>query len=103
VKPWNVYILLCSDGSLYTGATTDVQRRFEQHQAGRASKYTRARLPVKLLYVESNLTKSQALREEHRIKALPRVEKELMADCYHSTHKDCGFWLSSKPASPLKS
>jgi putative endonuclease len=103
MSTWSVYILLCSDGSLYTGATTDVQRRFEEHQQGRASKCTRSRLPVKLMYVRGGLTQSQALKEEARLKALPRPEKVQMVDSYHDGHKEGDFCLSSKPPASSKS
>jgi putative endonuclease len=71
----HVYILRCRDGSLYTGATTDLARRLAQHEAGQASRYTRARRPVKLVWTRRVATWPAALREEHRIKALPRAEK----------------------------
>ena len=90
---WMVYMLLCSDESLYTGVTTDLHRRFRQHQRGRASKYTRSRLPVKLVYVRDCGDRSSALKEEARIKRLPAEEKWLMADSYHGTHKEHGFHL----------
>ncbi|NOT54823.1 MAG: GIY-YIG nuclease family protein [Deltaproteobacteria bacterium] len=73
-----VYILRCRDGSLYTGITTDVSRRVQQHQTGRASKYTRARLPVTLSWTRQVESWSQALKEEHRIKALRRDQKEAL-------------------------
>ena len=71
-----VYILLCGDGSLYTGITTDVSKRLKQHQAGQASKYTRAHLPVTLCWTRQVCSWSQALKKEHRIKALTRTQKE---------------------------
>jgi putative endonuclease len=70
-----VYILRCRDGSLYTGIAKDVAARLRQHQAGRASRYTRARLPVALLWSRRVATWSAALREEHRIKQLGRASK----------------------------
>jgi putative endonuclease len=70
-----VYILRCRDGSLYTGAAKSVARRVTQHQAGRASRYTRARLPVELAWSRRVRTWPRALREEHRIKQLSRTEK----------------------------
>jgi putative endonuclease len=70
-----VYILRCRDGSLYTGIAKDVVARFRQHQTGRASRYTRARLPVALLWSRKVATWSAALREEHRIKQLRRSDK----------------------------
>jgi len=70
-----VYILRCGDGSLYTGIAKDVARRLAEHQAGRASRYTRSRLPVLLVWSRRVHTWSGALREEHRIKSLPRRAK----------------------------
>ena len=70
-----VYILECDDGSLYTGIAKDVARRLAEHQGGRASRYTRSRLPVVLVWRRRVRTWSQALREEHRIKSLPRGAK----------------------------
>lgn len=73
-----VYILRCADGSLYTGIARDVERRLAQHQAGKASRYTRGRLPVTLVWTLEVGSWSLALREEIRIKALPRAKKEEM-------------------------
>jgi predicted GIY-YIG superfamily endonuclease len=72
------YILRCGDGSLYTGAAKDLARRLRQHQAGRASRYTRARLPVTLVWSRKLRTWSQALREECRIKRLRRRDKKAL-------------------------
>jgi putative endonuclease len=70
-----VYLLRCRDGSLYTGSTTDLARRVAEHAAGRGSRYTRARLPVALAWSRRVKTWSLALREEYRIKHLPRAKK----------------------------
>jgi predicted GIY-YIG superfamily endonuclease len=75
---WFVYIVRCVDGSLYTGISTDVNRRLEQHNAGTASRYTRSRLPVTLEYQEESTTKSKALKRELAIKALTRKAKEAL-------------------------
>jgi putative endonuclease len=76
-----VYILSCRDGSFYTGAAKDLQARLRQHEGGVASRYTRARLPVRLVWSRRVRTWSRALREEWRIKQLTRREKEeLVAD-----------------------
>ena len=72
---WQVYVLRCADGSLYTGITNDMARRLRTHGAGRASRYTRSRLPVELVYVERAATRASAQRRESAIKALPRPEK----------------------------
>jgi predicted GIY-YIG superfamily endonuclease len=73
---WFLYILKCSDGTLYTGITNDIARRIRQHNEGSASRYTRSRLPVKLLYRESCRGRSQALKKEFAVKSLSRKEKE---------------------------
>ncbi len=73
---WLVYILRCRDGSLYTGITNDLPKRLKAHAAGRASKYTRSRLPVTLAYSEPQRSKSAALKREAAIKSLRRAEKE---------------------------
>ena len=69
-------MLRCGDTTLYTGVTTDLDRRVAQHRAGRASRYTRSRLPVRLVYVEGCGTRSAALRREAAVKRLSRVAKE---------------------------
>lgn len=71
-----VYILRCGDGSLYTGITKDLERRLAQHRAGKASRYTRGRLPVALVWSCETETWGAALREEIRIKRLSRAQKE---------------------------
>ncbi len=72
---WLVYLLRCRDGSLYTGITNDLDRRLKAHAAGKASRYTRSRLPVTLAYAESQRSKSAALKREAAIKRLPRSHK----------------------------
>jgi putative endonuclease len=72
----HVYVLECADGSLYTGYTTDVERRVAEHDAGEGAKYTRGRTPVDLVHVESHGSRSAALSREHEIKALSRRAKE---------------------------
>ena len=76
--PWYVYILRCGDGTLYTGATDDVDRRLAAHRAGRGAKYTRGLWPLELVYVEEQPDKSAALRREWEIKRLRREQKEQM-------------------------
>ena len=73
-----VYILRCRDGSLYTGAAKNLPARVRKHEAGTASRYTRARLPVELVWSRRVRTWSRALREEHRIKQLKRGDKEAL-------------------------
>ena len=70
-----VYIVECSDGTLYTGYTTDVDRRVSEHNAGEGAKYTRGRTPVELRHVETFEERSAALSREHAIKRLPRAAK----------------------------
>ncbi len=70
-----VYLLRCADGSLYTGWTTDVERRFAAHAKGTASRYTRARLPVTLAASFPMIDRTAARKEEARIKRLPRAAK----------------------------
>jgi putative endonuclease len=70
-----VYLLRCADGSLYTGWTSDLDRRLAAHAAGRASRYTRSRLPVELALALPMPDRSAARREEARIKRLPRAQK----------------------------
>ena len=76
---WFVYMVRCADGSLYTGIAKDVTRRCQQHNAGTASRYTRSRLPVELVYHEAHHTQSSALKRELEIKALDRQRKLTMA------------------------
>ena len=71
----SVYLLSCADGSLYCGWTTDVERRLREHRAGTASRYTRSRRPLELAAVVPVVDRSAALREEARIKRLPREAK----------------------------
>jgi putative endonuclease len=72
---WHVYVLRCRDGTLYTGATNDVVRRLARHAAGDGARYTRARLPVVLVYSERAGDRSAALRREAALKRLTRAEK----------------------------
>jgi predicted GIY-YIG superfamily endonuclease len=77
---WLVYLLRCSDGSLYTGITNDLTKRLKAHAAGKASRYTRSHLPVALAYTEPQPSKSSALKREAAIKKLPRrLKLELLA------------------------
>jgi putative endonuclease len=75
-----VYLLRCADDSLYCGWTTDIQRRLAAHRAGTASRYTRSRAPVELAAVIPVADRSAALREEARIKRLPRAAKVQLID-----------------------
>ncbi|ELZ21935.1 GIY-YIG nuclease family protein [Haloterrigena salifodinae] len=71
-----VYVLECADGSLYTGYTTDLERRVAEHDAGEGAKYTRGRAPVELRYHERYESRSAAMSREYEIKQLSRREKE---------------------------
>ena len=75
---WKLYILRCGVGSLYTGITTDVQKRLAAHRSGKGAKYTRGRGPLELVYSEECGSHSDALRRELEIKRLTREEKEIL-------------------------
>jgi putative endonuclease len=72
---WFVYVLLCSDNSLYTGISPNVDKRFIEHQKGIASKYTRAHPPIQVVYQEACLNHSVALQREYEIKQWTRAQK----------------------------
>ena len=81
---WYLYILRCADGSLYTGITTDVQRRLEEHRSGKGAKYTRGRAPLELVYTEECGTHSLALKRELAIKAMKTTQKNDLIISYQS-------------------
>lgn len=70
-----VYILKCKDNSLYTGYTDSLEKRLKKHNEGKASKYTRSRLPVEMVYSEEHPDKSSAMKREIKIKSLSREDK----------------------------
>ena len=74
-KQWYIYIVKCADKTLYTGIAKDVAGRINLHNGGKGAKYTRARLPVKLVYTESSKNRSTATKRELQIKKLTRKEK----------------------------
>lgn len=74
------YILLCSDGTFYTGWTNDLERRLKAHNSGKGGKYTRVRLPVELVYFEEFEDKIEAQKREYAIKQLKRSEKEALVN-----------------------
>lgn len=78
MRSWSVYILLCSDGSFYTGCTNNVEQRVNTHNFGKGAKYTRSRLPVELLASRNGMTKSEAHKLEARIKKLDRQAKAIL-------------------------
>lgn len=75
-----VYIVECDDGTFYTGYTTDVERRVEEHNAGVGARYTRGRTPVEVIYTEAYASKSEAMSREYAIKQLRRRQKERLVD-----------------------
>jgi len=77
---WYVYILLCEDGSFYTGCTTDVARRFSQHQLGRGGHYTRSHKPLKVIYQQPLETQSLALKREAEIKSWSKAQKTQLVE-----------------------
>ena len=80
-----VYLLRCTDGSLYTGWTVDLERRVARHRAGTASRYTASRLPVELAYAIPMPDRPAARREEARIKRLPRTDKLALLSAAQAT------------------
>ena len=80
---YEVYILECADGTLYTGISTDPERRLREHNRGRGAKYTRGRGPSRLCYREPQPDKGTALRRELAIKALTRQEKLRLIASFH--------------------
>lgn len=72
---WNVYIIECKDTKLYTGITNNLERRIKDHNSGNGSRFTKYRCPVTLQYSRRVATKSAALKEEARIKRLPKAKK----------------------------
>lgn len=81
-----IYILKCSDNTLYTGWTTDLQKRLCCHNRGKGAKYTRCRLPVELVYSEKCKDKSSALKREYKIKQLTRDKKLSLIKQYNQTN-----------------
>lgn len=74
-RNWQVYLILCSDDSLYTGITTNVERRFAEHASGRGARYFRGRRPLRVVFLEASHTRSSASSRECAIKKLSRSEK----------------------------
>lgn len=81
MKEWFVYIVECSDSTYYIGITTDIIKRIETHNSKKGAKYTRSRTPVTLKYSNKFENKSEASKEEYRIKQLTRLEKEQLWNC----------------------
>ncbi len=80
------YIVLCADGTFYTGWTNDPDKRLAAHNSGRGAKYTASRLPVELVYLEEHDDKITAMQREYRIKQLTRKEKEALISAYRGKH-----------------
>ena len=76
--PWQLYILRCGDGTLYTGIAVDAEKRLRQHRSGKGAKYTRGRGPLEMVYLEQCENHPQALRRELEVKKLTRAEKEVL-------------------------
>ena len=77
-REWELYILLCGDGTLYTGIARDARKRLEMHQRGKGARYTRGRGPLRLVYREKCDSHTQALRREMAVKKLTRAQKEAL-------------------------
>ena len=77
---WCVYIILCTDNTLYTGISLDVSRRFKQHETGQGAKYFRGRQPKQLVYLEPGHNRSSATKREINLKKLSRLEKEKLIE-----------------------
>ena len=79
----DTYIVECSDGTLYCGWTNNLEKRIKDHNAGKGAKYTKPRLPVKLVYFETYDTKEEAMSREWHIKQLPKKRKLLLIENFH--------------------
>ena len=90
---WFVYIIHCTDGSFYTGITTDVQRRYKQHAAMQGAKFFRGRKPKKLVYQEDGHNRSSASKREIEIKRLVRIDKIQLILSIDNQIKDFGNYL----------
>lgn len=74
--PYFTYIALCADNTLYTGYTNNIKDREQTHNEGKGAKYTKARLPIKIVHFEEFQTRSQAMKREYAIKQFPKAEKK---------------------------
>lgn len=85
VRPWFLYVLECRDGSLYTGITVDIEKRFQAHQCGRGARYTRSHPPLRIVAVQAHADRASALRAEYAVKQLPLEKKRAFcqAHAYH--------------------
>lgn len=80
---WWVYIVECADGTYYTGVTPKLDLRLVSHNRGKGAKYTRSRIPVKLVLSERTPSHSDALKREIKIKKMSRAQKKLLIDSFH--------------------
>jgi putative endonuclease len=82
MSPWQVYVLRCADGTLYTGIATDLERRLREHngEIGKGAKYTAARRPVELVYAEGHADRSAAAQREAAIKRMSRAQKLMLIE-----------------------
>jgi len=87
-SPWFCYLVVCADGTLYAGITTNLERRVAEHNRGTASKYTRARLPVQLVYAEAQPDRGAATRRELQLKALSRDRKQALQEQWRRARED---------------
>lgn len=85
------YILECKDGTYYTGWTNNLEKRLKDHNEGRGAKYTKARLPVSLIYYEEFQTKEEAMRREYAIKHMTRKDKDNIIKAYREKVKGCNL------------
>jgi len=83
--PYYVYILLCKDGSYYTGYAKDIKHRVEQHKKGQGARYTRMHEAEKIVYVEEFDSQSEAMKRERQIKSLKQAEKHKLVNTYNSS------------------
>jgi putative endonuclease len=83
-----IYILQCNDGTYYTGYTNNIEKRLQTHASGKGAKYTRGRLPVTLIYEKGFATKSEALKEEYKVKKLSRQQKQRLVERMKETIVD---------------
>src|SRR5688572_28852159 len=96
---WFAYFVRCADGSLYAGATNDLERRVHKHNSGRGARYTRSRLPVELVWSKRVATRSRALSLEATLKQLSRAQKLQLVR--HARHVSITY-ANAKPATALK-
>ena len=82
------YIVQCSDGTLYTGWTNDLNKRIKAHNNGKGAKYTKPRLPVELVYAKEHATKEEAMKDEYRIKQLSRKRKQELCKEYEEEQRE---------------